>query len=305
MKFSVLALAAVVASADAISKPSLSIAVTDGNFDGVDGLNPTLNWSGSSSAGDMDLDYGIEASALPTTDLASLPRKVFGTLKTNVGGWGVSAGATRTMATGETDIEVNADNADADLSVKIVATADGGVDSIAATKGLDMDGGSLSITPTYNLASEDADVVVAYDGGDTRVKLTASADSQEVVINHDMGATSVQLTASKDAQEVVVDHSMGDTGIKLTAAADNQEVTLSQQIDASNKISPTINNNGDISVAWERDLGNDNSLTATVKPDDSVSIEWKDDNWTANIDAGLSGLDVSGVSISAKRDVTF
>ncbi len=253
----------------------------------------------------MDIEYGVEASALPTTDLASLPRKVFGTLKTNVGGWGVTAGATKTMASGETDITVDAANDDADLSISLVATADGGVDSVSATKGISMDGGSLTITPRYNLASEEADVVVGYDGGDTSVVLTASADSQEVVINHEMGDTNVQLTASKDAQEVVLNHSMGDTGITLTASADAQEISISQQIDADNKITPTINNSGDISVEWERSLGNDNSLTATVKPDDSVSVEWKDDNWTANIDAGLNGIDVSGVSISAKRDVTF
>jgi hypothetical protein len=253
----------------------------------------------------MDLEYGIEAAARPTTDLASLPRKVFGTLKTNVGGWGVTAGANRDMESGATDIDLSAVNDDADLSVKVVATADGGVDSISATKGLDMDGGSLSITPTYNMASEEADVVVAYDAGDTSVVLTASVDEQEVVISHDMGDTSVQLTASKDAQEVVVDHSMGDTGIKLTASADAQEVTISQAIDDANTISPTINNSGDISVAWERSLGDDNSLTATVKPDESIDVEWKDDNWTANINAGLSGTSIDGVSISAKRDVTF
>lgn len=305
MKFSLFALVAVLASADAISKPSLSISVSDGNFDGVDGLDPTLSWSGSSSSGDMDIEYGVEASALPTTDIASLPRKVFGTVKTSVAGWGVSAGATKTMATGATDITVDASNDDADLSVQVVATADGGVDTISATKGIDIDGASLTITPTYSVATEDADVVVAYDNGDTNVELTASADSQEVVVTHDMGDTSVQLTASKDSQEVVVDHSMGDTSVKLTASADGQEVTISQAIDDANTISPTINSDGDISVAWSRDLGDDNSLTATVKPDDSIAVEWKDDNWTANIDAGLSGTDISGLSISAKRDVTF
>ena len=163
-------------------------------------MDPTLTWSGSSSAGDCDLEYGIEAAARPTTDIASLPRKIFGTMKTNLAGWGVTAGATKDMASGGTDIEVSADNSDADLSVKVVATADGGVDSISATKGIDLDGASLSITPTYSLASEDADVVVAYDNGDTNVELTASADSQEVVVKHDMGDTKLQLTASKDDQ---------------------------------------------------------------------------------------------------------
>jgi len=305
MKFTLLALAAVVASVDAISKPSLSISVTDGSFDGVDGLDPTLTWSGSSSAGDVNLDYGIEAAARPTTDLASLPRKVFGTMKTDVAGWGLTLNAKKDMESGATDIEVGADNDEADLSVKVVATADGGVDTISATKGLDIDGASLSITPSYSLASEDADVVVTYDNGDTNVELTASVDSQEVVIKHDMGDTNVQLTASKDSQELVLDHTMDNTNIKLTASADNQEITLSQQIDDDNKISPTINRNGDISVEWERSLGDDNSLTATVTPDESIDIEWKDDNWTANINAGLSGTSIEGVSITAKRDVTF
>jgi hypothetical protein len=305
MKFSLFAIAAVLASAEAITKPSLSISITDGNFDGVDGLDPTLTWSGESSAGDVDLAYGIEAAARPTTDLASLPKKVFGTLKTNVAGWGLTAGANRDMASGATDLTLDADNSDADLSVKVIATADGGIDSISATKGLKIDGASLTITPSYSLASEDADVVVTYDNGDTNVELTASADSQEVVIKHDMGDTSVQLTASKDSQEVVLDHSMDKTSIKLTASADNQEVTISQQIDDDNKISPTINRNGDISVEWVRSLGDDNSLTATVKPDESIDVEWKDDNWTANMSAGLSGTNIGGLSISAKRDVTF
>mmetsp|Transcript_11348 Transcript_11348/g.26725 ORF Transcript_11348/g.26725 Transcript_11348/m.26725 type:complete len:306 (+) Transcript_11348:128-1045(+) len=305
MKFSLVALAAVVASADAFQKPKLSISVTDGSFDGVDGLDPTLSWSGSSAAGEMDLEYGIEAAARPTTDIASLPKKIFGSLKTNVGGWGVSAGATKDMASGGTDIEVNAANDDADLSVQILASAGGGVESISATKKLDLDGASLSVTPKYDLGSEDADVVVTYDNGSTNVALTASADSQEVVVNHDMGDTKVKLTASKDDQELVLDHTMDNTNIVLTASADNQEVTISQQIDDNNKISPTINRNGAISVAWERDLGDDNSLTATLVPDDSVSVEWKDDNWTANINAGLSGTEIGDVSISAKRDVTF
>jgi len=305
MKFTLFALASVLASANAVAKPSLSISVCDGKYDGVDGLDPTLSWSGASAAGDVDLEYGIEAAVRPTTDVASLPKKVFGTLKTNLAGWGVSAGATKDMGSGDTDIEVNAANEEVDLSVQVVASIDGGVDTISATKNMDLDGASLSITPKYSLASEEADVVVTYANDDTSVELTASADSQEVVINHIMGDTKVQLTASKDAQEVVLDHTMDNTNIVLTASADNQEVTISQQIDDDNKVSPTINRNGDISVAWERSLGDDNSLTATLTPDESIDVEWKDDNWTANINAGLSGTEIGDVSISAKRDVEF
>jgi len=283
MKFSLVAVAALVASAEAITKPSLTISVTDGNFDGVDGLDPTLKWEGTSSAGDIDIDYGVESSVRPTTDIASLPRKVFGTLKTNVAGWGVSAKGERDLESGSTDLEVNANNEDADLSVALTASVDGGVDSISATKNVDMDGNTLTITPRYRVADEDADVVVKYDAGDTNV----------------------ELTASRDSQEVVIDHTMDNTNIKLTASADNQEVTVSQQIDDDNRIAPTINRNGDISLEWERKLGDDNSLTATLKPNESIDVEWKDDAWTAEVKAGLDGTSINGLSISTKREVLF
>jgi len=283
MKFSLIAVAALVASAEAMTKPSLTISVTDGNFDGVDGLDPTLKWQGSSSAGDVDIEYGVESAVRPTTDIASLPRKVFGTLKTNVAGWGVSATGEKCMDSGSTDIEVNANNDDIDLSVQLLASLDGGVDSVSATKKMDIDGNNLTITPRYSVADEDADVVVGYSTGDTHV----------------------ELTASKDSQEVVIDHTMDNTSIKLTASADNQEVTISQQLDDDNRIAPTINRSGDMSLEWERKLGDDNSLTATLKPNESIEVEWKDDSWTAEVKAGLDGTNINGLSISTSREVLF
>ena len=233
----------------------------DGSFDGLDGLDPTLNWEGSASSGDVNLDYGVEASARPTTDIASLPRNIWGKASTNVGGWGVSARAERDMSSDDTALEFDANNDDADLNVRVIASAGGGVERVEATKGLDMNGARVTLNPRYNMASEEADVVVGWDNGDTNVQLTASAD--------------------------------------------NQEVTVSQQLDDANRISPTINNNGDISVEWERSLGDDSSLTATLKPNDSLNVEWKDNDWTANVDMGLDGTDISGANVHIKRDVTF
>lgn len=63
--------------------PSLvQISVRDGSFDGLDGLDPTLSWQSSSKAGDLDISYGVEAAARPTTDLASLPRSIWGKAST-------------------------------------------------------------------------------------------------------------------------------------------------------------------------------------------------------------------------------
>ena len=248
-------------------------------------MNPSVTWEGSSSSGDLELNYGVDASAVPTTDLASLPRRIWGTASTNVAGWGVTARAEKDVAGGgDTSIEIDANNDDADLSINAVASAGDGINfsKVSANKGLDLNGASLNINPRHDLESGDTDVVVSYDNGGTNVVLTASADSQEVT----------------------VDHTAGDTNIKLTASADDQEVTITQKMGA-NTISPTFNNAGDISVAWERDLGDDGSLTATLKPDESLDVEWVDGDWTASVNCGLDGINVSGADVSIKRDITF
>jgi len=307
MKLSI-AVLALAASCAYAGKPKLSISVRDGNFDGLDGLDPTISWEGEANSGDVDLSYGIEAAARPTSDIASLPRNVWGKASTNVAGWGVSAKAERNMQDGgDTGVEVDMDNEDADLSVRMVASAGDGfaVNRVEATKGLDVDGARVTINPRYDLGSEEADVVLSYDNGSTNVKLTASAENQEVEAKHNMGDTTIGVTASADSQEVTLDHTMDNTNIKLTASADNQEVTIRQQLDDNNAIAPTINNSGDISVAWERNLGDDGSLTATLKPNDSLDVEWNDGDWTANVNCGLDGVNVDGANVHIKRDISF
>ena len=271
-------------------------------------MDPTLNWQGSAHSGDIDIDYGIESAVRPTADIASLPRNVWGKASTNVAGWGVSARAEMdAQDRSSTAIEMDADNEDADLSLRLTASTGNGfnVERVEATKGLDMDGARVTLNPRYDMESGDADVVVGYDNGNTNVQLTASADSQEVAINHKMDNTNIGVTASADNQEVTIDHTMDNTNIKLTASADNQEVTISQQIDDDNRISPTINNNGDISVEWERNLGDDSSLTATLKPNESLDVEWRDHDWTANVNMPMDGMNVEGANVSIKRDVNF
>jgi hypothetical protein len=271
-------------------------------------LDPTLNWAGSAKSGDIDLDYGIEAAVRPTTDIASLPRNVWGKASTNVAGWGVSArGEVDGQDRSSTALEFDADNQDADLSIRLTASAGSGfnVQRVEATKGLDVDGARVTVNPRYDMESEEADVVLGYDNGKTNVQLTASADNQEVNIKHSLDNTKIELTASADNQEVQIDHQMDNTNVKLTASADNQEVTISQQIDDDNRIAPTVNNKGDISVEWERSLGDDSSLTATLKPNDSLNVEWRDNDWTANVDMPMDGANVNGANVSIKRDVSF
>lgn len=263
MKISALALFALFGTA-AAGRPSLSIHVRDGNFDGLDGLDPTLSWSDSTTSGDIDLSYGVEASARPTSDIASLPRKVWGSARTDISGWGVSARADiDPQNLDSADLEINADNEENDLSVNMVASAgkEFNVKSVEATKGIEAGDGRVTVTPRFNLENDERDVVINYSNDSTDVKLTASADAQEI--------------------------------------------TVSQQVDDDNRIAPTVTSEGDISVAWERRISDDSSVTATLKPNDSLDVEWKDDAWTANVNMPIDGANINGANVSIKRDVNF
>jgi hypothetical protein len=187
MKLSALALVAVIGSVSAERKaPQLSIKVRDGNFEGLDGLDPTLTWSDSTRSGDIDLAYGIEASAAVTSDLASLPRNIWGKASTNVSGWGVSARAeVDAQERDHADLDIDACNEDNDLSLHLTASAgnDFHVKTIEATKGFDADGSRVTVTPRFNLDDDTRDVVVNYSNDKTNIKLTASTDNQEVTIS--------------------------------------------------------------------------------------------------------------------------
>lgn len=141
------------------------------------------------------------------------------------------------------------------------AGKDFSVQTIEATKGFDANGARVTVNPRRNMQTDETDVVINYDNGDTNVKLTASADAQKV--------------------------------------------TISQQVDANNRVAPTISSEGDLSVEWERKLSDDSSLTATLKPNDSLDVEWKDNDWTANVNMPIDGTTINGANVSIKRDVSF
>lgn len=266
MKTSLLALLAVIGSASAeIAMPSLTVSVKDGSFADLGGLEPTLKWSTAGKAGDLDIEYGLEADARPTSDIASLPKNIWGKASGDIGAWGVTAraefqGTDFTSA----DVDIDASN-DEGLSLHVDASAGGGdgfvVGKVEASQSFDSDGADVTVNPRYDVSSGEADVVVSY---------------------------------SKD-----------DTSIEITASQDEQSITVSKQVDDDNRIAPTLASNGDFSVEWERNLGNDNSLTATVTPSESLDLEWKDSSWTANINMPLEGATVAGANVSIKREVNF
>jgi len=182
MKFSTITLLSMCAVASA-GRPQLSISVQDGSFAGLDAVDPTISWTGSSKSGDVDIEYGVDVGA-SSTDIASLPKTIWGKASTEISGWVASVRAEIDASDMKSaDIEIEAENGD--TSVKVVAATGDAftVSTVEATQGFDTDGARITVNPRYNVETEDADVVIAYDKGDTNIELTASADAQSVTVS--------------------------------------------------------------------------------------------------------------------------
>jgi hypothetical protein len=161
------------------------------------------------------------------------------------------------------DVEIDACHNDNDMRLNLQASAgrDFCVRTVRATKGMDVNGAHVTVSPRMDLEKNERDVEINYN---------------------------------KDK-----------TNLRLMASADNQAFTISQQIDANNRVAPTVNSNGDISVEWERRLSDDSCLTANLRPNDSLDVEWRDNAWTANVNMPIDGKNINGANVSIKRDVSF
>jgi hypothetical protein len=250
MKTSALALFAIIGVA-AAGSPQLSIKVSDGNYADLGGLDPTLSWSDSTTSGDIDIEYGIEAAAKPTSDLASLPKKVWGKASTSLSGWGVSARADfEGLDFSKASVEIDASNSDNDLDVHLEASAGDAfsVHKIEATKGFDSDGARITVNPRYNLDTEESDVVIAYSKGDTSVEVTAAQDSQSVTFS----------------QQIDDDNRIAPT------LASNGDISLEweRSLGDGNSLTATLKPNESIDLEW-----NDASWTANINlPLDGTDI---------------------------------
>lgn len=230
MKLSTFAILAVIGSASA-NKPSLTINVQDGSFADIGGLDPTVSWSASTSSGDVDIEYGIEAEARPTSDLASLPKSIWGKASTNVSGWGVSA---RAQFAGtdfsSADVDIDASNEEADLDVKVEASAGDGfsVKTISAIKGIDSDGARITVSPKYNVESEETDVTVTYSKDGTDIEVNANQDEQSVTLSRqvdDENRIAPTITSAGDLS-VAWEHSLGDDNSITTTLTPDESIDL-------------------------------------------------------------------------------
>lgn len=230
MKLSAIAVLAVIGSTSA-ARPALTINVQDGSFADIGGLDPSVSWSGSTAAGDINVDYGIEASAKPTTDIASLPKNIWGKASTDVSGWGLSARAEFTGTDfGSAAVDVDAANEDLDLDVHLEASAGDGfsVKTVSATKGLDVDGARVTIKPTYDVESEDTDVTLTYNKDGTDVEINATLDAQSLTISRqidDENRVAPTLT-SAGGISVEWERDLGDDNSLTTTLKPDDSVNL-------------------------------------------------------------------------------
>ncbi|KAL7494666.1 hypothetical protein ACHAWT_003388 [Skeletonema menzelii] len=261
------------APAAASTRPQLSITIRDGNFTDFDGLEPTITWENSQQLPqEVDLRYGIDLSA-KTTNLASLPRRIWGRASRKFVADRFSLSTRLDMDVQRMDrvaFQIDAADNDNDLKLTMFGSAAASlkrfatsprVSHIEFTKGFDNDGNRITVNPRYNVDYDHMDVVMTYDADDTLISVTASKD--------------------------------------------DQVVTISQQLNDENMISPTISRDGSLTLAWDRKLGDHNSVRTTLNPNRSVEVEWKDEAWTANVNFPMEEDSMKGATVHIKRDVRF
>eukprot|EP00592_Proboscia_alata_P020543 CAMPEP_0194414350 /NCGR_PEP_ID=MMETSP0176-20130528/12991_1 /TAXON_ID=216777 /ORGANISM="Proboscia alata, Strain PI-D3" /LENGTH=157 /DNA_ID=CAMNT_0039218281 /DNA_START=42 /DNA_END=512 /DNA_ORIENTATION=+ len=157
MKFSAVALITLLSSATA-GNPSLTIKVSDGSFDNLDGLEPTISWETSGETEGTGFSAGVEmGAAATTTDVGSLAKSIWGKASRDVGGWGISARAELEGSNlSSADIEIDATNEEADVSVHLEGTActdSFSVNKVELTKGFETDDARITVNPRYDVGS--------------------------------------------------------------------------------------------------------------------------------------------------------
>jgi len=261
MKLSTFALLAVVSAASA-SKPQLSISVQDGRSDALSGLDPTVSWSNTGTAGEIDVEYGVESSVAVTSDVASLPKNIWGKASGSIGEWGVTARAQfEGVDFTQADVDIDASDETSSVHVDASVGAEGSsVDKIELTKNFDADGASVTVNPRYTVASGDADVVLTYSKDDVSVEVTASQDSQSITLSKqidDDNRVAPTITNTGDVS-IEWERSLGD----------------------DNSVTATLVPNESVDVEW-----NDGGWTASIKADlDGVNLSGTNVSVKKNVD---------------------
>jgi hypothetical protein len=162
------------------------------------------------------------------------------------------------------------------------------------------------------------DLDLRADSGSTALQVTGNANAENV----DVQIGSVKLSQKIDALggswvlsprynvqakrgDVTVAYGFQDTIVSIDANLDKQKVTIRQNIGDATQVAPSISTDGKVELEYRRNVLT-GTVTTTVKPNESVGVQWKDGPWQANmkapLDGGLAGLK-DGVQMNIRRIV--
>jgi len=230
------------------NRPRLSLMIRDGSFANIGGLDPSLSWSGSCRSGDIDLAYGIDAVALPTNDICSLPRSIWGKASTSFSGWDVSACA-EISGKDLNNADVDIDAVNDDLSLHFEASTGNGfnVHRVEATKTFEEDGCRVIVNPRYNVDTEESDFVLGYSKGKTDIRVNTSNKEQVMTLSHQLD---------------------NDNRISPTlTSTGNMRLEWEHRLGENNSVTATLRPNESVDIEWK-----DSSWTADINlPIDSTN----------------------------------
>jgi len=159
------------------------------------------------------------------------------------------------------------------------------------------------------------DLDLRFNGFGTALQLEGRADANEKTVNFsnaqlvkdvDTFGGMLTLNPKYDFGESKFDARVGYAyqNTYLQIEANKRQLLVSQALSNRDKITPTVNADGEFSLAYTRVL-DDGKLTTTWTPDDSIKLEWSDGVWETTIRAPLEGYSKvsQGIKVSMKRNV--
>ena len=233
-------------------------------------MDPTVTLQGSIPYSDekAELTYGLR---VPFAN--GKPKSLWGEYTTTSKGWDMSTRVdTELNKSSLLNMECSAEHVEEDVAVTFCASTGGSstLKSIELRKAFSSDNSKndkIMIQPRWDMTDKTRDIKVTFQGANSSVQYITSNDSNN----------------------------------------NNSKIQYSRNIGANHKITQSLGNNGLFGLEYVIGLDNDdesNTIRASIQ-NDTVDLEWEEDNWCANVRIPLLGNAVEGMLIGVKREVHF
>lgn len=177
---------------------------------------------------------------------------------------------------------------------------------------------AIAVSARADVNSDDINIIdvdLRVESGGNMVQLLATKGDGEVTYNSvqakgsfGIGPGDVTINPrynlKSEKADVSVAFELEKTAFGVSASTDFQKFTLSRTIGDNTMIAPTIATNGDFSFAVKQSIER-GTVTGTFKANDSLSLEWADGPWVANVVAPIEGYTYNGIKVSAKKKLDF